>query len=69
MAEFNRRFQVARRRSPARPLCPAGGKDLDLIFSLQFERSGEPGQHGQLSEPGSADRQGALARQRWPAAR
>ena len=37
--EFNRRFQVASRHSPAMLLCPTGGRDLERIFSLQFERS------------------------------
>jgi len=51
---FNRRFQVpAAQRGTAFIACPR--RDLELIFSLQFERAGEPRQHGQLPKPGSAD--------------
>jgi hypothetical protein len=59
VAEFNRRFQVqAAERSNA--FVTRTGPDLDLIFSLQFERTVKPGQHSQLSESRLADRTGAL---------
>lgn len=37
LAEFNRKFRVAPRQ-PESAFVPAGGKDLDRIFSLQHER-------------------------------
>jgi hypothetical protein len=38
IAEFNRRFQV-RAAQPGNAFVPHTSKDLDLIFSLQFERT------------------------------
>jgi hypothetical protein len=61
IGEFNRRFQVASAQ-PGSAFVPYRGKDKDLerIFSLQFERTVNRGQHGQLSEPDFADRARAL---------
>ena len=39
---------------------PYQGKNLERIFSLQFERTVN-GQHGEISGPDSGDRTGALA--------
>jgi hypothetical protein len=38
IAEFNRRFQVAAAQ-PGTAFVPYRGKDLERIFSLQFERT------------------------------
>jgi hypothetical protein len=60
IAEFNRHFQVrAAERGTA--FLPKRSQNLDLIFSLQFERAVESGQHRELSAPQLADRSGALA--------
>ena len=53
-----------RGRSTGQRLCARRSRDLDLIFSLQFERSGEPRQHGQLSESQLADRSGCAGERR-----
>src|SRR5450432_3604847 len=61
IAEFNGRFQVApAQRGSAFLPCPR--KHLDLVFSLQFERTVNRDNYGQLSEPAAADRTGALER-------
>ena len=61
ISEFNGRFQVAP-APPGSAFVACRRKDLDLIFALQFAAHGEPGQHGELPEPGVADRAGELAR-------
>ena len=57
---FNRRFQVASAQ-PGSAFMPCRAKNLERIFSAAIRAHGEPGQHGQLSEPDFADRTGAVA--------
>ena len=61
IAEFNRQFPVRAHCSRAAPLCPAGDKDLDVVFSVQQERVVNAGQHGAVGEQLAADRADALA--------
>ncbi len=68
IAEFNRRFQVAPRQR-GNAFVPCRSRDLERIFSLQFERSVNRDNTVSFQNLSFADRAGALARQRWQAAR
>ena len=60
IGEFNRRFQVASGATGER-LYALPREGFGAHFFVAIRAHGEPGQHGQLSEPEVADRTGALA--------
>ena len=73
LAEFNRRFTVPAAQS-GHAFIPVGGKNLDLVFSLQPRTDREPGQyranrpvHPAARENQVASHAGRMPRDRLPA--